>query len=135
MPCSAIATWAGGPAWCPGQGERAYRAFVHSVRIFITEAAGGPRSATEQASRCLLLRTGRPAIGDWRSRWIGAEGDLHRGGFAQRGICTAGDLRSGPGLLEAFYPAAGGGTALEAAISQWSFAALALSPCIKKFVA
>ena len=47
------------------------------------------------------------------------------------GLAVAVDWRSGPRLPELFYAAAGDGTASEAAVSQWSFAALALSPCIK----
>ena len=47
------------------------------------------------------------------------------------GLAIAVDWRSGTGLPKAFYAVAGDGTATKAAVSQWSFAALALSPCIK----
>ena len=130
----------GDPRGVPGRGS------VHIARSFILSAFSSRRQPEDhEAPRSKLRgacssgpdgpRLGTGDRGGLAQRGICAEGDLHSGGFAQRGICTAGDLRSGPGLLEAFYPAAGGGTALEAAISQWSFAALALSPCIKKFVA
>ena len=47
------------------------------------------------------------------------------------GLAIAVAWRSDPGLRQAFYAAAADGTASEAAVSPWSFAALALSPCIK----
>ena len=47
------------------------------------------------------------------------------------GVAIAVVWRSDPALPKAFYAVAVDGTASEAAISPWSFAALALSPCIK----
>ena len=48
------------------------------------------------------------------------------------GLLIAVDWNSGSRMREAFYGAAGDATASEAAVSQWPFVALALSPCIKK---
>ena len=81
---------------------------------------GGSRRATKRHGDSLrrLLGTRRTAILDWPSRWV----------VSQFGAASS-------GLLEAFYAGAVGGTAPQAAVSPWSFAALALSPCIKKFLA
>ena len=46
-------------------------------------------------------------------------------------LVIAPDWRSSPGMSKAFYAAAGNDITSEAAISQWPFAALALSPCKK----
>ncbi len=95
--------------------SRAWEACKPRVRSFCPHFFhGGSRRTTKRHGESLGWRLGELTVGDF-------------------GLAIAVDWRSGLGMLEAFYPAAVGGTASDAAISQWPFVAIALSPCIKNF--